>query len=91
HPLPANHTGQLNQKTNERGRFLEASSWLHHRRRHRFCVGGLRLFRDGADTFRAPLLGLYVLIIRRHCQSPFQEEVTAVDMGPTMAWRITDA
>jgi hypothetical protein len=44
-----------------------------------------------ADIFGAPLLGLYVLIIRRHCQSPFQQEVTAIDMVPTMGWRITDA
>ncbi len=59
--------------------------------RHRFCVGGLRLLGNGADILGAPLLGLYVLIIRRHCQSPFKEEVTAVDMVPTMGWRITDA
>ncbi|NNU53124.1 hypothetical protein [Rhizobium indigoferae] len=45
----------------------------------------------GADIFGASLLGLYVLIIRRHCHSPFKEEVTAVDMVPTMGWRNTDA
>lgn len=71
--------------------FVPHPSRLHHRRRHRFRVGGLRLVGNCADILGSPLLGLYVLIIRRHCRSPFQEEVAAVDMVPAMGWRTTYA